>query len=56
MDPIMLQKMEFDTLVELWKAYDALPAVVDDDYPKMRHVYETKLKIFLAACMNNGRL
>ena len=49
------QGAEFDALEELWFAYDALPAVVDDDYPASRHVYEQKLETFLKTCKANGR-
>jgi hypothetical protein len=50
------QKDEFDSLDELVKAFKALPAIVDDDYPRARHVYDGALRTFLRACMANGRL
>lgn len=53
---IETQAHEFDTLDELIKRYNALPAVVDDDYPEMRHYYEGALKTFIDALRNNGRI
>jgi hypothetical protein len=50
------QKKEFDTLVDLTKAYNALPPVVDDDYPEMRYRYETALRAFIYALEDNGRV
>jgi hypothetical protein len=52
---LVLQSNEFDRLNALIKAYNNLPAVVDDDYPRMRHYYENALKTFLQACSDNGR-
>jgi hypothetical protein len=49
------QKKEFDTLVALYKAFNAMPAVVDDDYPEMRFLYEQKLREFIYALEDNGR-
>jgi hypothetical protein len=49
------QSDEFDALNALVKAYRNLPAVVDDDYPACRHVYEGAVRTFLAACKANGR-
>jgi len=49
------QKREFDTLVDLYKAYSAMPPVVDDDYPEMRFRYEQKLREFIYALEDNGR-
>ncbi len=37
-------------------AFNALPAVVDDDFPLAKSKYELRLKEFLAACAKNGRL
>jgi len=56
MSRLDLQKKEFDTLVALTKAYNALPPVVDDDYPEMRFRYETALRDFIYALEDNGRL
>ena len=56
MDRIETQCQEFDKLVLLTKAYNNLPTVVDDDYPRMRHQYEGALKTFIEACKNNGRI
>ena len=55
-DLIKKQRKEFDTLVELWKAYDKLPPIVDDDYPEFRHNYESAMKTFIDAIVNNGRV
>lgn len=49
------QIAEFEALNNLIKAYNNLPAIVDDDYPEMRHYYESNLKAFLNACKINGR-
>lgn len=54
-DKLLTQRDEFFSLQALWKAYDDLPAVVDDDYPQMRFYYERALKDFLDACAKNGR-
>ena len=50
-----LQGAEFDACEELAKALHNLPPVVDDDYPAMRHRYDSALRAFLAACKANGR-
>jgi len=50
------QSNEFDALNDLIKSYNNLPAIVDDDYSRMRHYYESNLKVFLEACKNNGRI
>lgn len=44
-----LQKDEFNALDKLIKAYKNLPAIVDDDYPEMRHYYEGALRAFIEA-------
>lgn len=56
-DHIQLQNDEFDALERLCKRWRALQltAVVDDDYPEVRHYYEAALNAFLAACAANGR-
>lgn len=51
-----LQSREFDKLRLLATAFGNLPAVVDDDYPKMRQLYEAALSNFIVALRNNGRL
>ena len=50
-----LQNKEFDALRDLTKKFDALceTPVVDDDYPEMRHYYESALRSFLSALKNN---
>lgn len=56
-DHLMLQKREFDALERLtkkWKALQMTP-IVDDDYPEVRHHYESALRNFLEACKKNGR-
>lgn len=50
------QRKEFDTLDNLVSALRKLPAVVDDDYPEMRHYYDSALRDFLRACIANGRM
>jgi hypothetical protein len=58
MAKIELQNKEFDAVHELSKAYSdgiQTTAVVDDDYPMVRHRYETALRTLLAACKANGR-
>lgn len=52
-DRMQKQKNEFDALSELIRAYEALPPIVDDDYPEMRHKYEAKLRAFRVALENN---
>ncbi len=55
MDKMNPQKAEFDAVSELCKAYRNLPAIVDDDYPEMRHYYERAAQILLDAFKANGR-
>lgn len=50
------QREEFDAVVALAKAYNNLPAVVDDDYPEMRHYYESSMQRFIRAIRDNGRI
>lgn len=55
---IDLQNKEFDAVQELAKAYTGgiqTTAVVDDDYPAVRHRYEGALNRLLVACKANGR-
>lgn len=56
LDQLTKQKNEFDALVRLAKSYDAMPPIVDDDYPEYRHYYERELHAFLLACCENGRI
>ncbi len=53
---LQIQSKEFAALVNLYKAYKNLPAVVDDDYPEMRHRYEQEMRNFIEAIEANGRL
>lgn len=48
---------EFDACNELSKAYIGITStpIVDDDYPAVRHAYESALRAFLRACQANGR-
>jgi hypothetical protein len=57
-DRIELQNREFNALEKLIEKYKIMckVAVVDDDYPEVRHYYESALKDFLDALRNNGRL
>ncbi len=57
LDRIKLQNAEFDALLSLSAAHEALcrTAVVDDDYPEVRHRYEGELRAFLQACADNQR-
>lgn len=52
-DQIALQRAEFDAFVALKQAFDALPPVVDDDYPAARHRYEGRIRDFLRAAAEN---
>jgi hypothetical protein len=52
---VELQKREFDTLDLVVAALKALPAIVDDDYPRYRHYYDRALDAFLRAAYDNGR-
>lgn len=54
---IVSQTNEFDALDKLVAAYINLcnVPIVDDDYPEVRHYYESHLRAFLAACKANGR-
>lgn len=51
------QSAEFDAADALCRAVRAhsLTPVVDDDYPEVRHNYESALRAFLAACAANRR-
>lgn len=50
------QKKEFDAVSELCKRYNALPAIVDDDYPEARHYYESAVRTVIEAFKENGRI
>jgi hypothetical protein len=52
------QNKEFSALTALAKKWKALAntAVVDDDYPEMRHYYESAMKDFIDAIRENGRI
>jgi hypothetical protein len=54
---IAYQTAEFDAVEKLAEQYRrlSLTAVVDDDYPAVRHDYENALKALLEACAYNGR-
>ena len=56
-DRFKLQNDEFDACAELAKEYKRVTwtAVVDDDYPEVRHDYERAVYRFLKACAANGR-
>ena len=51
------QSAEFDAMEKLAAAWRSLTmtAIVDDDYPRVRHQYEGALRAFLTACKANGR-
>lgn len=55
---IKLQNAEFDALEKLIKAYDTLckVPVVDNDYPEVRHYYESALRNFIDALKANRTL
>lgn len=52
-----LQNQEFSAANELCKqvARHAQTPVVDDDYPEVRHAYESALAAFVEAMRRNGR-
>jgi hypothetical protein len=55
MAQLSAQKNEFEALVELSKVYEALPAIVDDNYAPARFRYETALHVFLEAVARNRK-
>lgn len=57
-DRIQTQKNEFDAVAELAKQYRRIEmtAVVDDDYPSVRHEYENAVRLVIDAFKDNGRL
>lgn len=56
MDKMQLQRNEFTALTELVKKFDALPPIVDDDYPEARHYYESAMRTFIEAINLNRHL
>lgn len=55
-DKMQTQEDEFDMFVTLMRAYNNLPAIVDDDYPECRHRYEGALQQFIKALKANSRI
>lgn len=55
MDRMKTQSEEFAALGLLLKALNRLPPIVDDEYPEMRHYFESALATFIAAMVANGR-
>lgn len=51
------QSAEFDAMDDLSKAWRTLTmvAIVDDDYPMVRHRYESCLQTFITKLRENGR-
>lgn len=56
-DRMKLQTAEFDAVERLAEQYRrlCLTAIVDDDYPSVRHDYENAVRAALAAFAANGR-
>lgn len=57
-DDMIKQRNEFDAADQFAKAlarHNATP-VVDDDYPRVRHDYESALHVFIKAMAANGRI
>jgi hypothetical protein len=56
-DRIETQSTEFRACNELGEhmARIRVTPIVDDDYPQVRHGYESALRAFLRACKANGR-
>ena len=55
-DKMKLQRDEFDAADEMATRLQSLnqTAIVDDDYPEMRHRYESALTQLIAAMKANG--
>lgn len=53
---IKAQADEFSAVCDLCIAYKGLPAVVDDDYPEMRHYYDRAMDNLIKALRANGRI
>lgn len=51
------QSREFDAVEKLSKCYKniQLTPIVDDDYPEIRHHYESAIYELIQAMKNNGR-
>lgn len=50
------QSREFDAVATLATAFHNLPAIVDDDYPRMRHQYEHAVRELIIRFRENGRI
>ncbi len=48
------QKAEFDAVEKLVRLWKSQPAIVEDDYPEWRHLYECALKALIDAAGING--
>ncbi len=57
-DKMKLQTKEFEAVNRLATAYQQLCScpVVDDDYPEMRHYYESALQNLIRALRDNNRI
>lgn len=57
LEAIERQKAEFDACADLAKQYRriTMTPTVDDDYPEVRHDYESAVQAFLSACAASGR-
>lgn len=57
-DEIRLQNQEFEALTALARQWERLrlTPVVDDDYPQIRHEYESALRVFVGAYNTNRRV
>ncbi len=58
MDGIAKQNVEFDAvdaLAKQWRRIQMTP-VVDDDYPEVRHGYESAMRTLIDAIRKNGRI
>jgi hypothetical protein len=53
-----MQNAEFDAVGELAEQYRRiqLTPIVDDDYPEVRHHYESAMRCLVRAIKANGRL
>lgn len=52
------QSAEFDAVGKLCERYRTCTqtAVVDDDYPRVRHYYEGAIQVLITALRDNGRI
>jgi len=55
MDTFETQRKEFEAVSYLIRCYNQLPPIVDDDYPEMRHYYESAVFALIRALRENGR-